>query len=101
MTHEHEHYHRPERQPSFWKTPTGTVAIFFCAAVGYFLITEHWAHIVPWLPWLIILLCPLMHMFMHGGHGGHGGHGEHGEHGRHEERDARNDRNEGGNSHGT
>ena len=40
----------------------------FLAFITYFLITEHWAHIVPYLPWLILLACPFMHVFMHGGH---------------------------------
>ena len=48
----------------------------FLGFIAYFLITEHWAHIVPYLPWLILLACPLMHIFMHGGHG-HGRHGSH------------------------
>lgn len=47
----------------------------FLAFVVYFLITEHWAHIVPYLPWLILLACPLMHIFMHGGHGHGAGYG--------------------------
>lgn len=51
----------------------------FIAFISYFLVTEHWAHIVPYLPWLILLACPFMHMFMHGGHG-HGNHEEHDSH---------------------
>jgi len=42
--------------------------------IGFYLITEHQAHVYQALPWLIILACPFMHIFMHGGHGGHGGH---------------------------
>lgn len=46
---------------------------------GFFLWTEHKAHIMGALPYLILLLCPLMHVFMHRGHGrntnGHGSHG--------------------------
>lgn len=49
----------------------------FLAIAGYFLFTEHRAHIVPYLPFLLLLACPLMHFFMHRGH-------EHG-HGRHEQ----------------
>lgn len=45
----------------------------FLAIAGYFLITEHQAHVIPYLPFLLLLACPLMHLFMHGGHG-HGGH---------------------------
>jgi hypothetical protein len=54
----------------------------FLGFIAYFLITEHWAHIVPFLPWLILAACPLMHLFMHGGHG-HGGHDHCDEHNRH------------------
>ncbi|GAB3380025.1 DUF2933 domain-containing protein [Azotobacter armeniacus] len=40
----------------------------FLAIAGYFLLTEHRAHVVPYLPFLLLLACPLMHLFMHGGH---------------------------------
>jgi len=73
MTHDHDAYHEPQERTVWWKTPSGIAAIFFLLAGGYFLLTEHSAHVVPYLPWLILLLCPLMHMFHHGGHGGHGG----------------------------
>lgn len=43
----------------------------FTGFIAYLLITEHWAHIVPYLPYIILLLCPLMHLFMHGGHHTH------------------------------
>ena len=43
----------------------------FLAIIAYFLVTEHRAHIVPYLPWLLFLACPLLHFLMHGGHGGH------------------------------
>lgn len=54
----------------------------FLAIAGYFLFTEHRAHVLPYLPFLLLLACPLMHFFMHRGHG-HGGHeyGKSGEHG--------------------
>lgn len=48
---------------------------FFLVA-GYFLWTEHAAHIelaLPYLPYVLLMLCPLLHLFMHGGHG-HGHH---------------------------
>ena len=51
----------------------------FLGIILYFLITEHSAHIIPWLPWLLLAACPLMHLFMHGGHG-HGDHDHHKEH---------------------
>jgi len=43
----------------------------FIAIAGYFLFTEHRAHLFAALPWLLILACPLMHIFMHHGHGDH------------------------------
>ena len=59
----------------WWRTRSGFVLLGFLAIGGYFLITEHRAHLalaIPYLPWLLFLACPLMHLFMH--HGGHGGH---------------------------
>lgn len=51
------------------------VLIGFLAVAGFFLWTEHRAHVLGWLPYLLVLACPLMHLFHHG-HGGqgHGGH---------------------------
>jgi peptidoglycan/LPS O-acetylase OafA/YrhL len=65
-----------ERQePPWWRTPIGLVTCGFLIVAGFFLLTEHTAHVFGVLPWLLILACPLMHLFMHHGHGGHGGHG--------------------------
>jgi hypothetical protein len=50
------------------------VLFVFLAIAGFYLITEHTAHLFGVLPYLLLLLCPLMHL-LHGGHGGHGGHG--------------------------
>ena len=44
----------------------------FILIIGYFLITEHRAHVIQYLPFLLLLACPLMHFFH--GHGGHGSH---------------------------
>jgi hypothetical protein len=41
---------------------------------GYFLWTEHRAHLQQWWPYALLLACPLMHVFMHKGHDGHGNH---------------------------
>ncbi|MEQ8504385.1 MAG: DUF2933 domain-containing protein [Rhodospirillales bacterium] len=59
---------------------SGLVLIGFLGVAGYFLWTEHQAHLtsaLSYLPWLLFLLCPLMHLFMHHGHGSDGGHGSH------------------------
>lgn len=55
---------------------TTFATIIFMVIGGYFLWTEHSAHIalaIPYLPFLLLLACPLLHVFMHGGH-------EHGQH---------------------
>lgn len=51
------------------------VFLGFAAVAGFFLLTEHRAHLFGVLPYLLLLACPLMHLFHHGGHGGHDGHG--------------------------
>lgn len=62
--------HRRHNRRSQW------VLLGFFAVAGYFLITEHRAHLLPflgYLPYLLLLACPLMHLFHHGGHGRHVG----------------------------
>lgn len=57
--------------------------VFFLAIAGYFLVTEHRAHLapaIPYLPWLLLLACPLMHLFMHHGHGDSDAGGQHNHH---------------------
>lgn len=59
----------------FFRSRANLVLIGFLAIGGFFLVTEHRAHLIPYLgywPFLLILACPLMHLFMHGGYGGHG-----------------------------
>ena len=65
----------------FFRSRANWVLIAFLAIGAFYLLTEHRAHLIPYLrylPSLLILACPLMHVFMHGGHGGHRGHGGHG-----------------------
>ena len=52
--------------------------VVFLAIAGYFLITEHRAHLalaIPYLPWLLLLACPLMHFLVPHGHASHRGDG--------------------------
>jgi hypothetical protein len=49
--------------PLYW-----SALLVFLAAAGFFLWTEHRAHLLGVLPYLIFLLCPAMHFFMHSGH---------------------------------
>jgi hypothetical protein len=56
------------------------VFIGFLLIAGYFLITEHRAHVIEFLPFVLLAACPLLHLFhRHGGHGGHGDAGKEGE----------------------
>ena len=61
--------------PSFRRSPAGLTLMFAFAVGGFYLVTEHTAHLFGALPYLLILVCPLMHVFMHRHHG-HGGHGQ-------------------------
>lgn len=49
-------------------------AILLCAILailGFFLLTEHRAHLFGALPYVFLLACPLLHLFLHGRHGDH------------------------------
>jgi hypothetical protein len=52
------------------------ILIVFLAVAGFFLFTEHKAHVLGALPYLLLLACPLMHLFMHHGHREHRHDGE-------------------------
>jgi hypothetical protein len=69
-THSHNHGNGKGGNVGRW------VFLGFALIAGYFLFTEHRAHLFGILPYLLILACPLMHLFhKHGGHG-HGGHSD-------------------------
>lgn len=61
---------RPENSRFKW------VLIAFTAIAGYFLITEHRAHVIEYLPVALLFGCMFLHKFMHGGHGQHGSRGQ-------------------------
>lgn len=87
MNHPNLPQHRTKRPNGYF--------LGFLAIAGYFLLTEHRAHVLPYLPFLLLLACPLMHLFMHRGHG-HDGHEhgcghQHGARNRQEEHDDRSD----------
>jgi len=42
----------------------------FLAVAGFFLWTEHRAHLYSALPYVLLLACPLMHLFHHRHHRG-------------------------------
>jgi Protein of unknown function (DUF2933) len=65
---------RDDSSPLFWRSRFGLGWLVLAAVAGWFLWTEHRAHLFGALPWLVLLACPLMHVFMHRGHHGHGHH---------------------------
>jgi hypothetical protein len=65
---------RDESPTPWWRLPFWLVLIALMAVAGFFLITEHRAHLFGFLPYLLVLICPAMH-FLHHGHGGRGEHG--------------------------
>lgn len=59
--------------PSFWRRPASMALATAALIAGFYLLREHWGHVLGYWPYLL-LACPLMHL-MHGhGHGGHGRH---------------------------
>ena len=56
----------------WWRSASGIALCGFLLIAGFFLITEHGAHLFGVLPVLLLLLCPVLHFFHHGRHGGHG-----------------------------
>ncbi|HDV5709333.1 TPA: DUF2933 domain-containing protein [Legionella pneumophila] len=78
---QHPNSHRKSIQKAWQPSVRGVILILIFMIIGYYLFTEHRAHVTGFLaafPWwiLLLLLCPLMHLF-HGGHGRHGNHDEH------------------------
>ncbi|MDN7675661.1 DUF2933 domain-containing protein [Burkholderia oklahomensis] len=70
-----EHGNHEHKATHFAFLRANIVLVAFIAIGGFYLVTEHRAHLLGWLPFLFILACPLMHLFMHHG----GGHGESGD----------------------
>ena len=68
MNHEHQ-----SENGGWLNSRSSLVLIVFLAIIGFFLFTEHRAHVFSILPYLLLLACPFMHFFMHGGHGKRGG----------------------------
>jgi len=48
---------------------------FFAASLAvitaFFVLREHWQHVLGLTPYLLLLACPLMHLFRGHEHGGH------------------------------
>lgn len=74
----HHSDQQPQGEKHWWLSFRGLIAFILIIAIGYYLITEHRAHLFNILPLLLLLACP----FMHGKHGKHGSDDNH-----HNERD--------------
>ncbi len=59
MTTEHD-----LEPPPFWRSRFGIGLVVLEGVAGYFLWTEHRAHLAGALPYVLFLLCPLMLLFM-------------------------------------
>ncbi len=60
-----------------WRSRHGWTLLGFLAIAGFFLFSEHRAHLLGALPLLLLLLCLLLHVFGHGVKGEpHSTHGE-------------------------
>ena len=57
--------------PPWWRTFSGIALCGFLLVAGFYLLTEHTAHLWGVLPFLLLLSCPLMHLFHHHGQGKH------------------------------
>lgn len=64
-TDTHPHRNRAPRRANI-------VLIGFLLIGGFYLVTEHRAHLFGILPFLFLPVCLLMHFFMHGHGHGHG-----------------------------
>ena len=51
-----------------WRRGYKLPLVVLLAIAGYFLWTEHKAHVIEFLPWLLVLGCIGMHLLMHRGH---------------------------------
>ena len=65
---QNDHRHRTPRSGARAQRGAALPWVFlgFLAVAGFFLFTEHRAHLMGALPFLLLALCPLMHFF-HGG----------------------------------
>lgn len=70
MNHSHHALH--DDTPPFWRSAAGLTLLVAVVVGGFYLLTEHRAHLFGALPFVLFLACPLMHVFMHRGHH-HGG----------------------------
>lgn len=64
-----------ERSTPLWQRPPTLAWTALAVIAVFYLLREHWGHVLGWWPYLFLMLCPLMHLFH--GHGGHGSDNDH------------------------
>ncbi len=74
-THDHLHDANPmspssKKRDTLLARPVRTTLLMAALVGGFYLLREHWNHIIGSWVYLLLLACPLMHLFH--GHGGHG-----------------------------
>ncbi len=52
---------QPRQAGPWFRSRSGLVLLAFPAIAGFFLVTEHTAHLLGVLPYLLLLACPLLH----------------------------------------
>jgi hypothetical protein len=67
-----EHIHDPAEHRAGEALSRNTKLALLSAAVivAFFVLREHWNHVLGLAPYLLLLMCPLMHLFGHGHHHG-------------------------------
>lgn len=68
--HHHPDENRPQEQIGAPRTIKILIGVIFAIGGGYYLWTQHRAHVLQYWPLAIFLLCPFMHFFGHRGHHG-------------------------------
>ncbi len=65
----------PEEVVPLWRRPLVLAWAAVVVIAVFYLLREHWGHILGGWPYLVLLLCPLMHLFH--GHGERHAHHDH------------------------
>lgn len=68
MDHSDHELHGNARRSLWRRSRSGLALMGFLLIAGFFLVTEHRAHVLGALPFVLVALCPLLHLFGHGGH---------------------------------
>ncbi len=61
--------HLQDKPKFHWRLSSTVALLMFIVIAGFFLLTEHQAHLYGALPYLLLALCLLVHVFGHGHHG--------------------------------